>query len=265
MFAAVGSAVLPMQIGFNARNAVIAADLASADISAPSQVISGPYGYHELFEPGGQIADLLPQLGQRHRITELSYKPFPTGRATHGGLDGILTLLREHEFDAADVTAVKLWGPPLIARLVARPVSVDMPANYARLCMQYVGAVALAHGTVGLFDFDTETLNSERILALANRIEVIDDGSPDPNALLPQRVEITLGSGDVLTTDLPQVVGSPEKPLSHDQNLAKIRHCLEFAKFSEAQTDALIESGLRMTELADVGECLQHAWQADRS
>jgi len=260
-----GSAVLPMQIGFNARNAVIAADLASADISAPSQVIGGPYGYHELFEPGGQIADLLPQLGKRHRITELSYKPFPTGRATHGGLDGILTLLREHEFDAADVTSVKLWGPPLIPRLVARPVSAGMPANYARLCMQYVGAVALAHGTVGLFDFDAETLKSDRIQALANRIEVIDDGSPDPNALLPQRVQITLSSGEELTTDLPQVIGSPEKPLTHDENLAKIRHCLKFAEFAQAQTEALIETGLRVTELADVGECLQHAWQADRS
>jgi 2-methylcitrate dehydratase PrpD len=260
-----GSAVLPMQIGFNARNAVIAADLASAGISAPAQVISGPYGYHELFEPGGKIADLLPQLGQRHRITELSYKPFPTGRATHGGLDGILTLLREHEFDSADVTSVKLWGPPLIPRLVARPVSLGMPANYARLCMQYVGAIALAHGTVGLFDFDEKTLKSERINALANRIEIIDDGSPDPNALVPQRVEITLGSGEVLTADLPEVIGSPAKPLSHDGNLGKIRHCLQFAEFSDTQANALIDTGLRVTELADVGECLQHAWRADHS
>ncbi|MGB7301484.1 MAG: MmgE/PrpD family protein [Burkholderiaceae bacterium] len=256
-----GAAVLPMQIGFNARNAVVAADLASAGISAPEAVISGPYGYLELFEPDGDISDALDQLDKTRRITELSYKPFPTGRATHGGLDGILSLRAQHGLTAAQIESVRVFGPPLIPRLVGRSVSDAMPANTARLCMQYVGAVALVTGTVGLFDFSAKALSDPDVMNIAQRLTVIDDGNPDPNALLPQRVEISLFDGQSFAVDLPEVLGSPQKNLDEAAKIAKIRHCCDFAGLAPDRVQGLIDGGKTLAGLADVGDWLQYAWQ----
>ena len=258
-----GAAVLPMQIGFNARNAVIAADLVEAGVSAPEDVIDGPYGYLQLFEPDGNIAPLIDTLADTRRITKLSYKPYPTGRATHGGLDAIQSLQTEHGFNASDVDSVTLSAPPLIPRLVNRPFTSTMAPNTARLSMQYTGAVALLRGTVGLFDFTTESLHDNDIAELAKRITVTDDGSTDPNALQPQRMTIALKSGKELTTTVSEVYGSPAKPMDEAAHLAKVRHCCEFAGLTEGTTSSLIENGLQLDRRLDIGRWLSDAWRAD--
>ncbi len=254
-----GVAVLPMQIGFNARNAIIAADLANAGISAPVDVIDGPFGYLELFEPGGSMVGPLRELDQVRRIGQLAYKPFPTGRATHGGLDGLLSLCREHDIAASRVKAATLTGPPLIHRLVARPIHAGLPANYARLCMQYTGAVAILRGSIGLFDFDHASLADSEIHALAAKISVIDDGTPDPNALSPQTVEIQLADGRKLQRELTQIYGSPQQPMNEQQHREKVSHCCEFAGFG-THADAIFDQGTQLVQLPDIGPWLAHAY-----
>ncbi len=258
-----GTAVLPMQIGFNARNAVIAADLVEAGISAPEDVIDGPYGYLQLFEPEGNIAPLIDALADTRRITELSYKPYPTGRATHGGLDAIQALQKQHGFSAREVASVTLSAPPLIPRLVNRPFSSEMAPNTARLSMQYTGAVALLRGTVGLFDFSTDSLHDAEIAELANRITVTDDGTTDPNALQPQQITIALTNGEQVSDTIVEVYGSPVKPMDEAAHLSKIKHCCDFAGLTDETTSSLIENGLQLDRRLDIGRWLSDAWRAD--
>ena len=47
-----GSPLLPMQMGFNARAALTAIDLAQAGLVGPHDVLVGPYGYFPLMEHG---------------------------------------------------------------------------------------------------------------------------------------------------------------------------------------------------------------------
>jgi aconitate decarboxylase len=217
--------VLAMQIGFNARNAIMAADLAAAGMGGPHDVLEGPFGYYSLIEAGGDLAPALAELGRVWRVTELSHKPYPSGRATHGGVTGILRLKAEHAIEPDAVKAVRLIGPPLIHRLVARPDKPDPPAHYARLCMAYVGAVALERGTVELVDFLPGRLPDPALHALAARIRVTIDANPDSNALGPQRIEIDLADGRTVACDVENVFGSPASPLDRETALAKFRQC----------------------------------------
>ncbi|MSO76912.1 MAG: MmgE/PrpD family protein [Alphaproteobacteria bacterium] len=220
-----GAPVLAMQIGFNARNAIVACDLAAAGMGGPHDVLEGPFGYYTLIEAGGDLAPPLAELGRVWRVSELSHKPFPCGRATHGGVTGILRLKAEHAIDQDTVTAVRLIAPPLIHRLVARPDMSDPPAHYARLCMAYVAAVALERGTVELADFLPHRLGDPTLHNLAARIGVEIDDNKDANALGPQRVEIDLADGRRLATDVADVLGSPANPLGRAAQLAKFRQC----------------------------------------
>jgi 2-methylcitrate dehydratase PrpD len=123
------------------------------------------------------MADPAPfdELGHSWRITELSCKPFPSGRATHGGIDAWQRLMREQDITAERVVALRFCVPPLTARLIGRPITKLMTPNYARLCLQYVGAVCLRRGTLGLDDFTAEALGDPQTLALAHRLQVVVD------------------------------------------------------------------------------------------
>jgi 2-methylcitrate dehydratase PrpD len=128
------------------------------------------------------------------------------------------------------VTAERVVGcrfhvPPLTARLIGRPVTERMTAGYARLCLQYVGAVCLHRGDVWLDDFSAAALADPAVLALARRLTVVEDGNPNPNALMPQRVEIDLAEGRTVACTMHSVLGSPEWPLSPEAARAKFDAC----------------------------------------
>jgi 2-methylcitrate dehydratase PrpD len=219
-----GTPQLAMQMGFAARSAVTAVELARRGMPGPRAPISGNFGYFALFDGKADPAPF-DQLGERWRITELSHKPFPSGRATHGGIDGLQRLMKEDGVNGDRVVACRFCVPPLTARLVGRPAVEDMAPGYARLCLQYVGAVCLRRGDVGLGDFTAAALADPDTLRLAHRLTVIEDGNPDPNALSPQRVEIDLAEGRTVAAAVTSVLGSPARPLSPEAARAKFTDC----------------------------------------
>jgi len=215
-----GSPVLPMQIGFNTRAALNAVELAARGITGPLDFLEGPFGYFTLIDPEWEPT-ALEHIGRPPAICELSHKPFPSGRATHGGVDGALSLCALHQIDLESIRQIRVLAPPLVIQLVDRPAKADMAASYARLCLPYVAATALLKGSVDVTDFTPESFADPRRLALAERIVVQRDANPSLNALSPQRVEISLRDGREYVMDLPDVLGAPGRPLSREQHLAK--------------------------------------------
>src|SRR5262245_1839852 len=61
--------------------------------------------------------------------------------------------------------------------------------------------------------------------ALARRLQVVEDDNPDPNALLPQRVEIDLAEGRTVVRSVEAVLGSPVRPLTADAMRGKFEVC----------------------------------------
>src|SRR5690606_13057472 len=120
---------------------------------------------------------------------------FPCGRATHGVLDGVLALLREHRFVPDEVERIECRVPPLTHRLVGRPAQEGMAVSYARLCAPYVIACALQSGGVDLADSEDAALADPARLALARRVRLSADDNPDPNALAPVTVAVCLRDG----------------------------------------------------------------------
>jgi 2-methylcitrate dehydratase PrpD len=229
-----GKPTLAVQVAGAARSAVEAVDLALAGMAAPSASIDGPFGYMTLFEGGHRLADLLPELGLAQCVSELSWKPFPTGRAAHGALVALQSMMRENGLSAATLEEFTYRAPPLIARLVGRRPFLDMTASYARLCFAYLGAVALRHGTVGLEHFSDAFLSDKELHALAARIVVTPDGNPDPAAFVPATAIAKRHDGPPLMVKVERQFGSPGWPLSRAEHFAKADACLAFGGMSAA-------------------------------
>lgn len=246
-----GSPLLGMQIGFNARNAVVACDMAGQGIPGIEGVLEGPFGYFGMIETEWDLAPVLDSMGKIWRITEVAHKPFPSGRATHGMIDALLELKSEHGFEASDVAAVRAAIPPLTHHLVGRPIHDEMESNYARLNGQYTIASALITGGVAIEDFKLSNCRDPERVALGRKVQIEIDGNPDPNALTPIKVEIELTDGRKFERGQEIVYGNPAKPMTREAHLGKFRR-----NWAAAANPVAAENAERMIELVDNLESL---------
>lgn len=255
-----GKALLALQIGFNARNAVLAAELAALGLDAPENILEGPYGYFANFEGDHDVRGAVQTLGQTWRVAELAHKPFPSGRATHGLVDAALTLMQAHGFDAGEIETVAGHVPSLTHRLIGRPAMDGMTPNYARLSGQYVVASALLGGDVGVEDFYADALADAARLELASRIVLDVDDNPDPNALAPVNLTVTLKDGRRLEQRLEAVYGAPARPMTEAAHLAKFRRNFAAARpaMPEDLAESLIGAIAHIETVADIREVINH-------
>lgn len=211
-----GSIALPLQIANAARAAIAAVDLVKAGLKGPHDALEGPYGYFPLFDLG-DLTSYTKDLGGIWRIAEISVKPYPSGRASHGALGAIAA----SGVMPGNIAWIELFAPPLIKRLVGRPFTSEMTPAYARLCLPLLSALMLTDGCIDPRRFMAATFADPAIADLAGRIIVNDDGTPDPNALSPQRMVVTLKDGATIEHTIPATLGSPDAPLTAEQTAAK--------------------------------------------
>jgi len=224
-----GTPGLALQVAAAARNALAAADLAEAGLPGAAGAIDGPFGYLNLFETAHDAGPVLDLLGKTFAVTGLSHKPFPTGRAGHGGIGAVQTLLHRYEVQGGDIAALRYVAPSLIARLVGRLAQPTMSVAYARLCLPYLAARTALFGTVGLDAFSPAALADPAVLALAGRITVTVNENPDPAAFTPALLQADLNDGRHIEIPVPTVLGSPAQPLDLAARLRKVDECLNFA------------------------------------
>jgi aconitate decarboxylase len=262
-----GSALLAMQMGFAARNAVVACDLAARGFDGPKNVLEGPFGYFKLYEPDGAPARVVQQLGRRWFIAELAHKPFPSGRATHGIVEACLALRREHRFQSDAIKRVTAHVPPLVHHLVGRPPHEEMQANYARLCAAYVAACALRRDGVALEDFTPAAYRDGPTQDLARRVSIEVRDAGNPNALTPVEVEIALRDGTRHAVRIETVYGHPKKPLSRTDHLAKFTsNCAAAARPLPVQNvERLIDRVDALEAVTDVTKLVDLLTPATRS
>ena len=212
-----GSPTLPFQIANAARAAVTASDLARAGFSGPKNPLEGPFGYFTLFD-SGELRRYTAHLGEVWRISEVSVKPFPSGRASHAAL-GKLAELSPHPLT---VSRIELACPPLIRRLVGREFHAAMSPAYARLCLPWLVALMLTDGRIDPRRFTARDMADPALAAIAAKVSLRDDGNPDQNALFPQTLTIEFTDGCSKVYPIAHTLGSPGNPLDEVQAAAKL-------------------------------------------
>lgn len=250
-----GSPMLGMQVGFNARAAIMSADLAAAGFRGPHDILTGQYGYLVLFEQDNHdLPPFLETLGRDWQILHMSHKPYPSGRLTHGVVDGLGRLMAAQGFKPDDIAAIRAEVPPLVHRLVGRPNVPAPEANYAKLCLRFVAGTYLAKGGVDVPAFRGAALTDPVTHRYANLVDVVLDANPDQNALDPQTISVTLTDGARHSVTLPHVYGHPDVPLSDAENQAKFHRCLSFAaaELPAAKASALIAAIAGLEKLEDI-------------
>ena len=221
-----GGATMALQVGLAARSAVTANDFGSAGFTGPHDVIEGPFGFLRLIEKAYDANQLTAGLGHTFAIAQLSHKPYPSGRASHGALEVLKKLVVDAGIPPSQIASISLSAPRLIHRLVSRPSHPGMSTNYARLSLPYLAWRLIFDGELSGESFTQEKLSESDVLARGGDFSLIVNDVSDPNALGPQAIEVRLRDGQVLRQVITDMLGSPLRPLNQGQQREKAEACL---------------------------------------
>jgi len=161
-------------------------------------------------------------------------------------------LAQRHRLNHADIAHVlvrgddhmRQWCEPLEER--RKPPNAAAAAN----SVPFGTAKALVHGKVGLGDFTPEGLQDPLALDVASRTHYEIQAAMHGAAM----VQVSLRDGQQVSETVHTPLGHPERPLTFDQIVTKLRDCAPYAAapLSTGAVDRLIEGVERLEEVADV-------------
>lgn len=214
-----GGEVKRVHAGFGARNGVLAAEFARMPaVTSPSRVVEGAYGLAALF--GGPLRQVRP--AAQLQIHNISFKPYACCRLFHSTIDALREVTQDFTLPVQDMVSITISGPQLIAdqHMLRHPRS-SMAAQYS--CPYIVGAT-LAYGPERYDAYGDDYVNDAAILDIACKVQ-FELSEELTRKYYPSRfatgVSIRLRDGSVRSSMVVDSIGTPRKPLSTEQILAK--------------------------------------------
>jgi 2-methylcitrate dehydratase PrpD len=245
-----------------AKNAVIAAQLASGGMNASPEPIDAHYGFRPLYAGQGSRGweGLLDQLGKPLAVEKYGLEPkcYPCCAGSHRAVDGLLELRDKHRFTADDVAEIVTlvgWGNAS-SLMYPRPTQ-EMEARFS---MEYTIAVALRDGRPVLSDFTPEAVRRPEIARLLPlvKMEMHDRNDAEgPAERKPARVTVKLKNGTVLETTVQHARGTMYRPFTVAELDEKFRDCVK--GLVPAASYAALQQGLRnIEELPSIRPVMKH-------
>ena len=240
--------------GFANMGGMLAALLAQQGLGAEIRVIDGQSGLFGMFYRGtydhGAITD---KLGEDFDLLKARFKPWPTSGIVHPFIEAACTLAQRHQLSPGDIVSIMVrsndhfinWVEPQAER--KRPPNAASAAN----SVQFAVGKAFAHQSVGLADFTSQGLEDHAALGIASLVEYEVDESLEG---LTGEVRVTTRSGEILSETVPVPLGHPNRPLSLEQIVAKLRDCSSHSALPTRgdQLEQLVERVDKLEEVADV-------------
>ena len=254
-----GGLVKRMQPGFSARSAVLSAALASKGVTGATNIFDGEYGFYNLYERGKvKPENVTENLGDHFGVMDLSIKPYPSCRMTHGSIDAALELRNSQSIDPEAIAEILVYGSKMVFDMVGGSFEIRTnPQVDAQFSIPYTVAVALTRGKVLLSDFSSDTITKgTSVLELAKKIKVVIDPKLPANDISSANMTIRMAKGETLSSRVDSLKGSPSKPMSFDECAGKFRNCLEYSGKASLieNADTLIELLFNLEQRKDVRE-----------
>jgi 2-methylcitrate dehydratase PrpD len=251
-----GSSTKRMHAGWAAQAGLRAAMLARAGFDGPRTVFEGTHGLYRSFAPAlkPDFTPLTEELGTRWVAADLAFKPYACGTMTQPFIDAALAL-RAQGVTPDDIASIvcevgegtvhRLWAPLALKQ--------NPPTGYgAKFSTPYCIAVALIDGDAGLAQFTEARVHEPEVRALAGKISYVIDPANEYPRNYTGHVRATLTDGRVVETRQPCLRGGKNQAMSQAELVAKYRANTRFAAVPEGASEALLESLLRLDELADL-------------
>ncbi len=254
-----GALSVRVQQGLVGDAALKSVFLAERGVTGSRNILQGPFGYYNAYEPEHDLAPLTEDLGQVYEGPKSAFKPYPSGACTHASISAALDLVAEHDILPEEVESVEISVDTQSYNLVAEPRELKINPRFivdAQFSVPFTVARAIVNREVFIADFTQETIRDERTLALAAKVSVSCDEQKDGRAGgFPAEVKIHTGRGDFYRR-IDFVKGSMENPMSMEDIVVKFRKCIAFSArpMPEQTAERIIEAVVSLEQLDNMAE-----------
>lgn len=257
-----GTMTKPFHPGHAAMSGVMAASLAQLGFTADPEIIEAPFGFARLFTAGGtyHLERMTAALGAPFDIVDpgIVVKQYPCCAFTHRAIDGMLELVRKHQFVAADVVRIECVLSQLAADVLIHPRPGT--ALEGKFSLEYCLAAAILDQQVGIAQFTDAMVQRPEAQAVLRRVTrhlhpLSAQQAGSNGEELPVIVTVILGDGRKYSQQVGVPKGHPEHPLSEAELHAKFRECANLVLSSERSERAL-EALMRLETLDTITPCM---------
>ncbi len=252
-----GALVKRMHAGFTAKAAVLSALLAGGGYTGAHNIFEGKYGLFNVYYKGYDRKKLLADLGKTFEISNISFKPYPSCRATHPSIDAALALATEHNINPEEISKIVIHHGPTTL-LCLEPIDVRKKPKVVvdgQFSIPYTAARAFVQRKVGLSDFDPEEIQDQAVLDVAQKFEMqYDPELTKGRACEPVVLDVHLAGNKVYSTRIDFAKGDPENPLDWSDLCDKFRDCASHSVKPLTKTDVerVIEFIRNLEQLEDI-------------
>ena len=230
-----GSMTKPFHAGRAAQSGVLAARLAAAGLTATRDSLENDVGFLRAISPRGEVDVTRPVKFRAHWWTlshGLGFKLFPMCYGAHRALDGMLTLLTEQPFSAADVALIEVEASKL---QYTNLVHTD-PRNAldAKFSMEFAMAAAIIMRRVTRAEFDDAFVGRPDVRALMQRVRrkfLADAGSSREG----DGMVVTLKDGRRFDRRFREPLGDASRPPPPKAIWTKFEDCTDGALAPDQQ------------------------------
>lgn len=240
-----------------ARGALFASMLAKNGVSGPSPIFEGEFGFFRLLTGPFEVADFASDTAGHFKILDTCIKYYPVEYHAQSAVGAAIELYDEIE-DTEEIESIKVHTFRAAYEIISgagkwRPATRESADHSLPFCV----AAALRYGDVKLSTF-TEKLSDRGILALADRLTVTVDKELDalyPEAI-PNRVEVRLKSGRMLSKEMIYPKGHPMNPMT-DREVEEKLNKLGGWYFTDRGLAVFVDTVWRLEDVGDVRDFMR--------
>ena len=257
-----GSTVKRIHAARAAENGVTAALLVAEGFSGPTDIIEGSNGFARAYADAFEPAIITDNLGSAYLLDGVTVKGHAASARVQAAIEGVLDLCREHHVAATDIADLYVGIPAVILGRLTIPYPVDVQAAQMSLPHSVALAAVLAAKAgdgfaLSVRDYEQNISNSAvKEVEQQVRCEVDPEVEAETTAeSVPARIVMKLKSGVTFTAFVSAPKGSPSRPFTPADHVARFRRELE-RRWSAGRCDAIVEMSRDLLGLRDMSKLI---------
>jgi 2-methylcitrate dehydratase PrpD len=250
-----------VQHGFVADIAIKSVLLAQEGITGTQNILCGEKGFYAAFFPEHDAHWLTQGLGDKEFLAlRTRVKGYPSCTYTHSAIETALQCVRENALKAEDVAEVRVGVNTPSYQVVCTPAEYRYNPRSIVDCqfsIPYTVACAIVNGKVFIDDFTSEAIRRPEVRDMMGKVRCEVD--PEIDAFCPAgfdgaKVTITTRDGRRHFKRLDYVKGTPQNPMTMDDEVQKFQACVPFAArpIPKQNTDQAVDLVRRLETVEDV-------------
>ncbi len=225
-----GSTVKRIHAARAAENGVAAALLAREGFTGPEDILEGGNGFARAYADAADFGIVTNGLGHDYLLREVTVKAHACSARVQAAVEGLLDLCRNNRIDSESIADIYVGIPSVILGRLTIPRPIDVQAAQMSLPHSAALAAALAASAdegfaLSVVDYE-KSLADPRVKAIEARVRCEVDHEVEAATTaeaVPARVTVTLRDGTTHSTFVPAPKGSPSRPFTHADHLARFR------------------------------------------